>query len=77
MISKKTVAVTGGSGFIGIKAIEELLKNGHRVISLQRSSQPLSEIEWRYFDLSNSDSINKDLLSKSLSFFKLSVPTIP
>jgi len=62
MISKKTVAVTGGSGFIGIKVIEELLKNGHRVISLQRSSQPLLEIEWRYFDLSNSDSINKDLL---------------
>jgi nucleoside-diphosphate-sugar epimerase len=58
----KTVAVTGGNGFIGKKLIEQLQAQGHKVISLQRSSELLAETEKRYFDLSDISSINRDIL---------------
>jgi len=58
---KKRVAVTGGSGFIGKKIIEELLKSGYKVISLQRSSKKLSNVEIRHFDLSKVKNITKKM----------------
>lgn len=60
---KKKIAVTGGSGFIGKKIIEELLKNGNKVVSFQRSSQNLDNVEIRHFDLSDKKSITKIMLS--------------
>ena len=47
----RTVAVTGGTGFIGQNLIKELLRNGVRVISVQRSTDNSQNIETRYFNL--------------------------
>ena len=60
---KKKIAVTGGSGFIGKKIIEELLKNGNDVVSFQRTSQNLDNVEIRHFDLSDKKSITKIMFS--------------
>ena len=60
---KKKIAVTGGSGFIGKKIIEELLKNGNKVVSFQRTSQNLDNVETRHFDLSDTKSITKIMFS--------------
>ena len=60
---KKKIAVTGGSGFIGKKIIEELLKNGNDVVSFQRASQNLDNVEIRHFDLSDKKSITKIMFS--------------
>jgi uncharacterized protein (TIGR01777 family) len=49
----RTVAVTGASGFVGRRLIEELSNRGARVIALGRSPQPRGtppEGEWRCFD---------------------------
>ena len=60
---KKKIAVTGGSGFIGKKIIEELLKNGNDVVSFQRTSQNLDNVEIRHFDLSDTKSLTKIMFS--------------
>lgn len=60
---KKKIAVTGGSGFIGKKIIEELLKNGNEVVSFQRTSQNLDNVEIRHFDLSDTKSLTKIMFS--------------
>ena len=60
---KKKIAVTGGSGFIGKKIIEELLKNGNEVVSFQRTSQNLDNVEIRHFDLSDTKNLTKIMFS--------------
>jgi nucleoside-diphosphate-sugar epimerase len=58
---KKRVAVTGGSGFIGKKIVEDLLESGYKVISLQRTLKNLDNVEIRHFDLSDINSITRKM----------------
>jgi len=58
----RTVAVTGGTGFIGQNLIKEFLRNGVRVISVQRSTDNSQNIETRYFNLAEKSSMTKELL---------------
>ena len=58
----RTVAVTGGAGFIGQNLIKELLRNGVSVISVQRSEDNSQNIETRYFNLAEKSSMTKELL---------------
>lgn len=57
-----TVGVTGGTGFIGKKIVDSLIKEGVNVISLQRSEGLSQTIPTRRFDLSNLNTINTELL---------------
>lgn len=42
-----TLAITGGTGFVGRHSIEEALRRGHRVRALARRPQPLRDnLEW-------------------------------
>ena len=66
---KKKIAVTGGSGFIGKKIIEELLKNGNKVVSFQRTSQNLDNVETRHFDLSDTKCLAGKRFDSSLGTF--------
>jgi UDP-glucose 4-epimerase len=50
-----TVLVTGGSGLIGKKTVEKLLKEGYRVISLQRSDSIISGVESLRYDACEDD----------------------
>ena len=59
----RTVAVTGGTGFIGQNLIKELLRKGVRVISVQRCANNPQNVDTRYFDLSEKSSMTKELLS--------------
>jgi len=58
---KKRVVVTGGSGFIGKKIIEELIESDYKVISLQRSSKNLDNVEIRHFDMADLSSITRTM----------------
>ena len=57
------VGVTGGNGFIGKKIIDRLYDEGIKVISLQKINTSYSKCETRFFDLSNLDTINEELLN--------------
>lgn len=57
-----TVGVTGGTGFIGKKIIDNLVEAGMKVISLQRSEIGGENVPVRIFDLSNLSTINSELL---------------
>ena len=39
-MKKNTYAVSGATGFIGRALVEQLLKNGHRVLALVRPGSP-------------------------------------
>ncbi|MEG0619214.1 MAG: NAD(P)-dependent oxidoreductase, partial [Bacilli bacterium] len=56
------VLVTGANGYIGSHVCEELLKNGHEVVALDRSQSSLSEqvqmIDVNLFD-EDTDIFNK------------------
>lgn len=56
---KRTVAVTGGTGFIGKHIIDNLLSRGLNVRALTRSSRsdPRSNITWICGELENSESL--------------------
>lgn len=57
-----TVGITGSSGFIGRKIVENLVKEGVKVIALQRSELFSQTIPSRRFDLSDLSTINSELL---------------
>ena len=41
--NERQVFVTGASGFIGARLIKELIKNGARIVTLIRDTDPQSE----------------------------------
>ena len=57
------VGITGGNGFIGKKIILELLEKQIHIISMQRSSQNIDDVEIRDFDLSNISEKTKEIFS--------------
>lgn len=57
-----TVGVTGSTGFVGRKIVDNLVKEGAKVIALQRSKSLSQTIPSRKFDLSNLSTINTELL---------------
>lgn len=57
-----TVGVTGGTGFIGKKIVDSLVKEGVNVVSLQRTARHTTSIQTRRFDLSKSQTFNKGLV---------------
>ena len=58
-----TVGITGGTGFIGKKVVDNLVKEGVNVISLQRLEVSTATVPTRSFDLSDLKTINSELLS--------------
>lgn len=56
------VGVTGSTGFVGRKIVDNLVKEGAKVIALQRSESLSQTIPSRKFDLSNLSTINTELL---------------
>lgn len=57
------IAITGGTGFIGNEIIKNLLSEGFKVYSLQRSLTNTQHIKIRYIDLSSLKTIKKETLS--------------
>src|SRR4029078_10790365 len=53
----ETVAVTGGSGFIGSHVVDALLGAGHTVRVLDQRPPLQSEVEWGEVDLLDQDSL--------------------
>ena len=69
----KTVLVTGGTGFIGSHVIKNILKNGHDVILIKRSSSNT----WRIDDIKNKiKSFDIDNFDLSEIFEENSINTI-
>lgn len=63
MNEKHTViGVTGANGFIGRNIVTRLLKEGFKVVSLQRTIPSPCNQETRIFDLSKLETINRELL---------------
>ena len=58
-----TIALTGGTGFIGKKIIKDLLNENFNVISLQRVITVEKKIKTRYIDLLSTKTITNKLLS--------------
>lgn len=55
-----TIAVTGGTGFVGSRFIETAVAAGHRVQALTRRAQPpRAGIDWIEGSLSDSDSLRR------------------
>jgi len=57
-----TVGITGGTGFIGKKIVDNLVQADVKVISLQRLGGGAETVPTRIFDLSNLSTINTELL---------------
>ena len=57
-----TVGITGGTGFIGKKIVDNLVEADVKVISLQRLEGGAETVPTRIFDLSNLSTINTELL---------------
>ncbi|MEX0297840.1 MAG: NAD-dependent epimerase/dehydratase family protein [Kordiimonas sp.] len=56
----QTIALTGGTGFLGKHQIESLLEAGYKVKALTRRSQPEKQgVEWILGDLENTESLQK------------------
>jgi len=43
----KKIAVTGATGFVGIKVVEELLRRGYEVVTVSRSSEVADSVSWK------------------------------
>ena len=55
-----TIAVTGGTGFVGARFIDTVVAAGHQVRALARREQPPRPgVEWVYGSLGDSDSLRK------------------
>lgn len=53
-----TLAITGGTGFVGTKLVDLALEKGHRVRALARRAQPARDgLEWVAGDLANTDAL--------------------
>ena len=57
-----TIAITGGTGFVGREIVKNLLSEGFKVVSLQRNLTNTQNIEIRYIDLYLSKTIKKETL---------------
>ena len=60
-MADETVAVTGGSGFIGSHVVDALLGAGHSVRVLDRRAPIQAEAEWAEVDLLDQDSLTDAL----------------